>query len=173
MAVKFSRFACLLLVLPLLALAAKDDVKAIHAIAQAGLQQAISLSEKNYQECDDRQIVLPKNLFDGIDLSDDDKRTVLSYFSIKAQSACNSPAMMTLLRATLFAREVKLPDYSAADDPEALRVLFALHPLPLELRYEARYLQLPESERKALEKLVPLQQGFKLRESAKNLGLYE
>ena len=170
MVANFNKWLWLLFAAPSLAFGAGDN-QAITHIAEQRLQQATALAEQTIQRCQDQQIVLPKGLLDNIDLSDDDKYTALAYFSIKAANQCMATAREVFLRATLFARAAKLPGYSPDNDPQEGKVLFALGLLPWELRKEARYLQLPAAARKALEQLVPLQQGFKLLESARNLGL--
>ena len=170
MVANFNKWLWLLFAVPSLAFGAGDN-QAITHIAEQRLQQATALAEQTIQRCQDQRIVLPKALLDNIDLSDDDKSTALAYFSIKAANECEAAAREAFLRATLFARVAKLPDYSPDDDPQEGKVLFALGLLPSEMRYEARYLQLPAAAREALEQLAPLQKGFKLLESSRNLGL--
>ena len=171
MVASFNKWLWLLFAVPSLAFGAGDNQALTH-IAEQRLLQALAFTGKTIQICEEQQIVLPKGLLDNIDLSDDDKLTALGYFSRKAANQCMATAREALLRAILFAREMKLTGYSPDDDPKADFVLFALNMLPLELRYEARYLQLPAAAREALEQLAPLQQGFKLLESARNLGLF-
>ena len=171
MVASFNKWLWLLFAVPSLAFGGEDN-QAITHIAEQRLQQATALAEQAMDLCENQQIVLPKGLLDNIHLSDVDKRTALAYFSIKAANECEAAAREGFLRATLFARAVKLTDYAPDDDPEAGKVFFALGLLPWEMRNETYYLQLPAAAREALEQLVPLQQGFKLLESGRNLGLF-
>lgn len=127
--------------------------------------------ESRERACRDTQEVLPANLLAHIVLTNEEKKTVLLYFSARAAWECQRDATLALLAAIQLAREAGLEAFSASFDPDNFNARALVVGQYTMLRYEARYLGLPASKREELEAIDGLKWPFKLFESAMVLGL--
>ena len=160
-----------LLCLPCLALASPESER-LQSFSAERLTHAKVEAEARYLDCTAPGApVLSADTFEGLALSDEEKKLALLYFHARARRACTERTDTALLVASQLAREAGLPEYARADDPHAERVAATLAELYSEQEYKARYWAVPEPKREKLERIDALQRRFDLSETARAVGL--
>ncbi|WP_272016503.1 hypothetical protein [Pseudomonas aeruginosa] len=136
------------------------------------LDEATVNAQARVPACLESDKVLPADLFDSLELTDEDKRVTLLYSLTRNQWACRKGVAMELLLARQMARQVGLPVFSEADDPAGRVTAESVSGRYSMLGYEARYLAIAQGTRARLEAIEALRQPFDLIRSAQALGIH-
>lgn len=151
----------------------------IESLVTLRMAESIVSANNAIRLCEEkaRGRILPGSLFDEIDISDDDIRSVVFYFYLKARNNCVRDSVHKFLEAVYLIEEAGmlnkgievegiLLEGSGADMASLVMTGFGM-----ELEYRARYLSLPEDLRNRIESLGVFHQPFDMGKSAKNLGV--
>ena len=76
---------------------AGNDDKELKEKARRNIASDLEAFSKAQQNCKESEIVLPNNVFEGLDLSNEQKKLVLIYSVSKANYECTKPEMINYL----------------------------------------------------------------------------
>lgn len=145
----------------------------LEALAQANNAFNRSLVDLGRVEenCKKSAGTLPSDVFQGLDMEEEDKKKALLYHYLKASSDCTSDALKDYLVSSALLTSLLYPF-----DPDRARMLNEGNELIMDtrvrlLKAEVEYGQLEEGLRAALDRIDELKKPFKLIESADAIGL--
>lgn len=123
------------------------------------------------ESCKKSAVTLPGEIFQGLDISEEDKKKVLIYHHLKANADCAEEALKNYLVSSAELAYLLYPF-----EPDRVRMLNEGNELIMDIRIrllkaEVEYGRLDEDLRGALDQIEALRKPFKLIESAEAVGL--
>ena len=152
--------------------AAESPLADVIQLAQRRLAAAVVALNQRMAACNKKKGVLAPHALQRLQLTPEQLRLVLAYFSLKADNQCIREAARDYMVAA-YVREHAEPNRQpilAEEETGHLSGLVLDNNLR-ELEYEARYLALPKDLRRRLEAIKALRVPFDPIETAKRLGV--
>lgn len=139
-------------------------------MAHTQLAEATAALEARTSECDRMREPLAAELLSSVDATDDDLRTSLAYFSIRADNLCVKNEAAQFVVATLLLEE-QLKENGGETTHSSMTAL-VMESLHTEIEWTVRYQALPSELRRELESINRLKKPFDLIGTARALELY-
>ncbi len=134
------------------------------------MAEALLSLERAVEFCETKRSTLKRDVFDGVDISQESLRRALPYFFVKADNACMKDSAMDFLLAYHLLKEADLhSEFNNSDG--ASSAYLVVDSYMQEIENEVEYLSIPAAERQALESIQELHTPFDLIGTAENLDL--
>ncbi|MCF6236925.1 MAG: hypothetical protein L3J70_11245 [Gammaproteobacteria bacterium] len=127
--------------------------------------------EKKIEECDKNRIIISKNAFKNVELTNEEWKVSLFVLSAKAEDSCEQGKRGEFVVAASIYRETAKHYEKKATlaDPYSENLMFGHYWKKLEM--EAKYLNVSKKKRNLLENLSEINKPFHLFETLSNLGV--
>lgn len=134
-------------------------------LARGNLAKSVTALAEKEGQCSASAKVLPVEAIRALGLHEDQLKTALSYFYLKASLACTYPEAASVVVNLRVLRELQ-PGMQEEDGEQLITANMVSV-----LEEQAKYEQLPEGVRQQLESIKALHAPFKMIESVQALGL--
>lgn len=158
----FSVLACLCV-----ALSCSADGSGAHGEALARFNQTLAELERVEQQCENAEVVLPRENFSGIHVDSKNILIALKYFYFKSKVACVDSAVKNyLVEATVLSYFSGSQDNDMTDQNQLVADSY-IQLAKLKIKFDA----IPESEKRILSTIPGVDKPFELVGSFENAGV--
>lgn len=141
-------------------------------IASTNLEKARESYINKYHSCIDKskKSNLDKQDFSKLNLTNEELKIVILYFSAKTMRECVSDSLDNYIIATNLARDFDVDGYSIKDDPNADKSKYDADTLAIDnIKFLPDFLKIPKNTRKQLEEIKALKQVFTIETAVEDL----
>lgn len=140
--------------------------------ALSNVEKAREAYLNKYESCitESEKFNLDKKDFDKLNLTVEELKIVILYFSAKTMKECVGQDLDSYIISTNLARDFDVSGYSIKDDPNTDKSKYGADSLAIDnIKFLPDYLKISEKQRSELEKIKALKQVFNIKTAADRL----